>query len=103
MSARDRSLATISARIASGAFGQLPVHLQRGKENGLTGKEVSESITHLSFYVGWPKAWSAFMLAKDLFGDEEMDVPQELGTLFDTGEPNPYGEFFTGKSYLYLV
>lgn len=103
LSARDRSLITITALIASGAFEQLPVHLQRGKENGLTGKEVSESITHLSFYVGWPKAWSAFMLAKDIFKDEEMDVPQDLGTLFDTGEPNPYGEFFTGKSYLYPV
>ena len=38
-----------------------------GKKNGITQKEISEMITHLAFYVGWPKAWSAFNLAKEIW------------------------------------
>ncbi|WP_145380198.1 carboxymuconolactone decarboxylase family protein, partial [Staphylococcus cohnii] len=37
--------------------------------NGVTKEEVAEIITHLSFYVGWPKAWSAFNIAKDIYND----------------------------------
>ena len=32
-------------------------------------EEVAEIITHLSFYVGWPKAWSEFNIAKDIYND----------------------------------
>lgn len=58
---------TISALISAGNFEQLPAHLNIGKTNGITKDEISEMITHLSFYVGWPKAWSAFNLAKEVF------------------------------------
>jgi 4-carboxymuconolactone decarboxylase len=64
---RDRSLVTITALIASGSFEQLSYHMNEGKKNGLTQKEMSEVITHLAFYVGWPKAWSAFTVAKEVF------------------------------------
>lgn len=67
LSARDRSFATITALIATGAFEQLPFHMQKAKENGLTADEVAEIITHLAFYVGWPKAWSAFNIAKEVY------------------------------------
>ncbi|MGR3741294.1 carboxymuconolactone decarboxylase family protein [Companilactobacillus sp. DQM5] len=67
MSAHDRSLITISALISGGNFEQLSAHLNIGKENGITKEEISELITHLSFYVGWPKAWSAFNIAKKIF------------------------------------
>lgn len=69
LSARDRSLVTISALIAGGNKEQLPPHLLKAKENGLTQEEIVETITHLSFYAGWPKAWSAFTIAKDIFRD----------------------------------
>lgn len=46
-------------------------HLQKAKENGLTKEEIAEIITHLSFYAGWPKAWSAFHIAKDIFKNEK--------------------------------
>ncbi|MFT9005455.1 MAG: carboxymuconolactone decarboxylase family protein, partial [Liquorilactobacillus hordei] len=48
-------------------FEQLDAHLKIGKENGITKAEISEVITHLAFYVGWPKAWSAFNRAKSIF------------------------------------
>ena len=67
LSPRDRSLATITALIAGGNAGQLPYHLNYGKENGLTETEIVEAITHLAFYVGWPKAMSAITVAKDVF------------------------------------
>ncbi|KRO05257.1 gamma-carboxymuconolactone decarboxylase subunit-like protein [Levilactobacillus paucivorans] len=67
LSAHQRSLITISALISAGNFEQLPAHLKIGKQNGITKDEIAEVITHLSFYVGWPKAWSAFGIAKKVF------------------------------------
>lgn len=67
LSPRDRSLVTITALIAGGNAGQLPYHLNFGKDNGLTQTEVVEAITHVAFYVGWPKAMTAITIAKDVF------------------------------------
>ncbi|MEG1502668.1 MAG: carboxymuconolactone decarboxylase family protein [Enterococcus sp.] len=66
LSAHDRSMITCSALLAMGAP-QLEAHLKIAKQNGVTKEEVVELITQLAFYVGWPKAWSAFSLAKELF------------------------------------
>lgn len=64
LSPRDRSMITVSALIARGNIEQLAPHLQKAKENGLSKEEMAKIITHLSFYAGWPKAWSAFHIAK---------------------------------------
>ena len=64
---RDRSLVTVSALIASGHVAQVPYHLNRAMDNGLTQAQASEVITHLAFYVGWPNAFSALPVAKDIF------------------------------------
>ena len=34
-----------------------------------TKEEIAEIITHVAFYVGWPKAWSAFNIAKEIYKD----------------------------------
>ncbi len=60
---RDRSLVTIAALAASGDADQLTFHIQRGIENGLTFEQVSEALTHLAFYAGWPKAMAAVAVA----------------------------------------
>lgn len=52
---------------------QLTPHLLRAKANGLTKEEVAEVITHLAFYAGWPKAWSAFNLAKKIFDEDKKE------------------------------
>ncbi|MCB6520488.1 carboxymuconolactone decarboxylase family protein, partial [Parabacteroides distasonis] len=57
---------TCSALLAMGAP-QLEAHLKIAKENGVTKEEISALITHLAFYAGWPKAWSAFTMAKEIF------------------------------------
>ena len=64
---RDRSLVTVSALIASGQFAQLTGHLNIGMNNGLTQTEITEAVTHLAFYVGWPNVFSAMPVAKDVF------------------------------------
>jgi 4-carboxymuconolactone decarboxylase len=64
---RDRSLVTVSALIASGQVAQIPYHLNRAMDNGLTQAEAAEVITHLAFYVGWPNAFSALPVAKEVF------------------------------------
>lgn len=67
LNARDRSFAAITALMSMGAFEQLPFHLEKAKANGLTQEEVAELITQLAFYIGWPKAWSAFRIAKEVY------------------------------------
>lgn len=64
---RDRSFLTVTALISQGAFEQLKYHMTKAKENGITKEEISEIITQLVFYVGWPKAWSAFRIAKEIW------------------------------------
>ncbi len=64
---RDRSLATVSALIANGQAAQIPYHLNRAMDNGLTQEQAAEVITHLAFYAGWPNAFSALPVAKDVF------------------------------------
>lgn len=72
LSARDRSLITVTALMAQGltdtSFGH---HLAMAKENGITRSEIAEILTHAAFYAGWPKAWAAFRMAKDIWADEE--------------------------------
>lgn len=68
LSPRDRSLITCASLLTQGVP-QLEPHLNIAKENGVTKEEMVELITHLAFYTGWPKAWSAFNLAKDIFGE----------------------------------
>jgi 4-carboxymuconolactone decarboxylase len=64
---RDRSLVTVSALIAAGQVAQIPYHLNRAMDNGLTRPQAAEAITHLAFYVGWPNVFSALPVAKDVF------------------------------------
>jgi 4-carboxymuconolactone decarboxylase len=64
---RDRSLVTISALIAAGQTAQLTPHLNLAMDNGLTQGQAAEVITHLAFYAGWPNAFSALPVAKDVF------------------------------------
>ncbi|MDE1162252.1 MAG: carboxymuconolactone decarboxylase family protein [Acidobacteriaceae bacterium] len=63
---RDRSLITVSALIAAGQVAQIPFHLGRAMDNGLTAEEAGEIVTHIAFYAGWPNAFSAAPVVKDV-------------------------------------
>lgn len=106
LSLRDRSLVTITSLISQGITdSSLKYHLQTAKANGITRTEVAEIITHIAFYAGWPKAWAAFNLAKEVWaedvkGDDAKATFQRM-MIFPIGEPNvAYAKYFKGQSYL---
>lgn len=63
---RDRSLVTVSALIATGQVAQITYHLNRAMDNGLTKEEAGEVLGHLAYYAGWPNAFSAAPVVKDV-------------------------------------
>lgn len=106
LSLRDRSLVTITSLISQGITdSSLTFHLQSAKNNGITRIEIAEIITHIGFYAGWPKAWAAFRLAKEVWNDdiagEDAKATFQREMIFPIGEPNTaYAAYFTGNSYL---
>ncbi len=70
LSLKQRSMITVTTLVASGITdSSLKFHLQNAKKNGVTKEEMSAMITHIAFYAGWPKAWAAFNMIKDIYKD----------------------------------
>lgn len=67
LSPRDRSLITVASLIANYRTNELPFHLKKALENGITRDELIEAITHLAFYSGWPTASSALSITRRIF------------------------------------
>lgn len=103
---RDRSLVTITSLISQGITdNSLTYHLQSAKNNGITRSEIAEIITHIAFYAGWPKAWAAFNLAKNVWAEDtvadDAKAAFQREMIFPIGEPNTaFAKYFTGNSYL---
>ena len=103
---RDRSMVTITALVSSGITdSSLTYHLQTAKKNGITRTEIAEMLTQIGFYAGWPKAWAAFRLAKDVWTEETEAAGEkakfEREMIFPIGKPNDaYAQYFIGQSYL---
>lgn len=106
---RDRSMITITSLISQGITdSSLVYHLQTAKQNGITRTEISEILTHIGFYAGWPKAWAAFRLAKEVWAEdasgEDAKAAFQREMIFPIGEPNTaYTRYFIGNSYLATV
>lgn len=102
LSLRDRSLVTVVALMAQGLTdSSFQYHLITAKQNGVTRSEIAEILTHAAFYAGWPKAWAAFRIAKEVWKEEE---DEKGGGLFGLGEPNvAFAQYFVGKSYLKML
>ena len=109
LSLRDRSLVTVTALISQGMTdSSLKYHLMEAKKNGITCTEAAEIITHIAFYAGWPKAWAAFRLAKEVWSDDitgdDAKARFQREMIFPIGEPNTaYAKCFTCNSYLARV
>jgi 4-carboxymuconolactone decarboxylase len=67
LSPRDRSIATVAALVALYRPEELPEHLVRARNNGVTRDELAALITHLAFYAGFPAAVSAAGIASRTF------------------------------------
>lgn len=100
LSLKMRSILTISALVSKGLVdSSFHYHALTAKKNGVTQTEMAEILTHLAFYAGWPNAWAAFRIVKEVYAD---DTSAEIhGGMFGMGEPNTaFAQFFIGNSYL---
>ena len=106
LSPRDRSIVTVAALVSGGITdSSLLHHLTAAKKNGVTKTEIAEILTQLAFYAGWPKAWAAFRMAKEIWTVEtpEADAKAafEASLMFPVGAPNDaFAKYFVGQSYL---
>ena len=101
LSLKDRSMITITTLISKGIVdSSLKYHIQTARNNGITKSEMAEILTHIAFYAGWPNAWAAFRMAKEVYSEGE-NVKEEHGAFFGIVEPNTaYARYFVGNSYL---
>lgn len=106
LSLRDRSLVTVVSLMAQGLVdSSFQYHLLSAKNHGITKTEIAEILTHAAFYAGWPKAWAAFRMAKEIWQEEESPISakaaHEQTMVFPIGQPNDgFAQYFTGQSYL---
>lgn len=107
LSPHDRSMITVATLIGKGITdSSLEHHLEFAKKNGVTRTEISEMLTHIAFYAGWPNAWAAFRMATKVWGDEPLTTDDALAEfqqqmIFPVGSPNDaYAQYFSGKSWL---
>ena len=102
---KTKCIITVVSLMASGITdASLGYHLQNAKNNGVTKAEIAAIITHATMYVGWPKGWAVFRLAKEIWNEAEPVTSEkdayQNSIFFPIGEENPYGQFFVGQSYL---
>jgi 4-carboxymuconolactone decarboxylase len=71
LSPRDRSLVTVACLVALYRTNEMPFHMARALENGVTRAELVETITHLAFYAGWPVAGTAATIARQVFEKQD--------------------------------
>ena len=106
ISVKTKCIITVVSLMASGITdASLGYHLQNAKKNGVTKDEIAAIITHATMYVGWPKGWAVFRMAKEIWNEEEpvlTDKDRYQNTIFfPIGEPNDaFAQFFVGQSYL---
>lgn len=108
---KTRSIITVVTLVSQGMTdSSLQYHLQNAKNNGVSKNEIAAVLTHTAFYAGWPKAWAAFRLAKDVWNENETNSKlsekdkYQQSIMFPIGNPNDaYAKYFTGQSYLAAI
>ncbi len=106
MDLKTKCIITVVALMSSGITdSSLTYHLQNAKDHGVTREEIAAIVTHAGMYVGWPKAWAVFRLAKEVWGDDTDAVTDkekyQSSIFFPIGAPNDaFAEYFIGQSYL---
>lgn len=106
---KTHSIVTVCVFLGRGLCdSSLKFHLETAKKNGVTKKEIAAIITHAAFYAGWPVAWAAFNMAKEVWKEEAQSNDEKSAyansIFFPIGEPNiAYAQYFDGQSYLATV
>ena len=103
---KTKCMITVVSLMASGITdSSLVYHLQNAKAHGITREEIAAIITHVTMYVGWPKGWAVFRLAKEVWNEEAPELTEkekyQNNIFFPIGAPNDaYAQYFVGQSYL---
>ncbi len=72
LSVKTRSIITVTSLVSMGITdSSLKYHIQNAKNHGVSKGEMADIITQIGFYAGWPKAWAAFNLVKEVYADEK--------------------------------
>lgn len=106
LSLHDRSMITISILVGKGLNNSsFRSHLEMGKKHGITRKEIAAILTQVAFYAGWPNAWAAFRIAKEIWtediGEENAKAAFQREMIFHIEEPNnAYAKYFIGNIYI---
>ncbi|MDD3778677.1 MAG: carboxymuconolactone decarboxylase family protein [Synergistaceae bacterium] len=103
---KTRCIITVVALMSAGITdSSLRYHLENAKKNGVAKAEIAAIITHSAFYVGWPKGWAVFNLAKEVWNEtapvDDAKAKHAVEMIFPIGAPNnAYAKYFVGQSYL---
>ena len=103
---KTRCMITVVSLMASGITdSSLAYHLQNAKAHGITREEIAATITHATMYVGWPRGWAVFRLAKEVWNEEAPELSDkdryQNTIFFPIGAPNDaFARYFIGQSYL---
>ena len=74
---KTKCIITVVSLMASGITdSSLTYHLQNAKAHGVTKEEIAAIITHATMYVGWPKGWAVFRLAKEVWNEEVSELTE---------------------------
>ncbi len=103
---KTRCIITVVALMSSGITdSSLSYHLENAKKAGVTKEEIAAIVTHVAFYVGWPKGWAVVRMAKDAWNEaakvENAMAAHAAEMIFPIGAPNDgYAKYFSGRSFL---
>ena len=109
ISVKTKCIITVVSLMASGITdSSLKHHLENAKNHGVTKEEIAAVITHATMYVGWPKGWAVFRLAKEIWNEETAELTEkekyQNSIFFPIGKTNDaFAEYFVGQSYLAQV
>ena len=103
---KTKCIITVVSLMASGITdSSLGYHLLNAKNHGVTKEEIAAIITHATMYVGWPKGWAVFRMAKEIWNEETPALTEkekyQNEIFFPIGQPNDtFAQYFVGQSYL---
>ena len=102
---KTRCIITVTSLVSMGITdGSLSYHLQNAKNHGVSKAEIAGILTQVGFYAGWPKAWAAFRMAKEVWAEDDAvdaKAKHQNEMVFPIGAPNDaFAKYFIGQSYL---
>ena len=68
---RTRSLICLAAAVALEREGQIRLHTQGALHSGVTPAEVTETIIQMMIYAGFPAAWQAMVIVRQVITEHE--------------------------------